>query len=60
MVWFCLAWLPRLGTRSEYLFMANRLTHHEASVSCISFGGHLATITSDAEQDFLVQYLPTQ
>lgn len=39
--------------RHHYLFVAGRLTWHEAKKACEEMGGHLVTITSKDENDFV-------
>lgn len=45
------------GNRNQYYIFENTLTWYNAEAYCESLGGHLVTITSTGEQEFLQNYI---
>ena len=51
------AWMPRRLSASEYVAIEVRLPYDEAKASCESYNAHLASVSSQDEQDFLIDML---
>lgn len=54
-------WIPRLGSRSMYLFVPLWVDYEAAALGCReTYGGHLSAITSLTEQIFLTGLLNSE
>lgn len=51
------AWIPRPLTRSMYLIVPLLANYQEAKAGCVAYGGLLVSISSQAENDFIVDHV---